>query len=106
MTIMTEAKSYVRTDTYGVLRVGRTRVSLDSVVYAFQQGHSAESIQQQYPALSLEEVYGAVAYYLANREEVHQYLKRQEQVWEEQRRLAEQTPSPLRDRLRAMKAAA
>ena len=39
---------------------------LDSVVAAFHQGHSAETIAQQYPALSLEEIYGAITYYLAN----------------------------------------
>jgi len=51
-------------------------------VIAFQQGHSAETIQQLYPALSLEEVYGAIAFYLANRDEVDQYLERQEQLWD------------------------
>ena len=72
---------YVRTDEHGVMRVGETRVMLDSVVAAFEQGHSPETIQQQYPALSLEQVYGAVAYYLANRGEVDQYLERQGEVW-------------------------
>lgn len=104
MSGMTEAKSYVRTDAHGVLRVGQTRVSLDSVVYAFRNGDSAESIREQYPALSLEEVYGAIAYYLANRDEVHHYLERQDKVWEEQRRHAEQAPNPLLERLRAQKA--
>lgn len=102
---MTEAKSYVRTDEYGVLRVGQTRVSLDSVVYAFRDGHSAEAIGEQYPALTLEEVYGAITYYLANRAEVDPYLERQDKVWEEQRRRAEQTPNPLRERLRALQSA-
>jgi len=66
----------VEPDSQGVLRVGSLGVSLDSVVIAFLEGHSPETIQQLYPALSLEEVYGAVAYYLANRNEVDQYLKR------------------------------
>ena len=48
--------SYVRKDDHGVLRVGETRVMLDSVVAGFHQGHSAETIAQQYPALTLEEV--------------------------------------------------
>ena len=55
------AKSYVRQDEHGVLRIGDTRVMLDSVIAAFHQGHSAETIAQQYPALQLEEVYGAIA---------------------------------------------
>ena len=75
-------------------------ISLDSVVIAFQQGHSAETIQQLYPALSLEEVYGAIAYYLANRDEVDQYLERQEQLWDHERSRAAQNPSPVVQRLR------
>lgn len=66
---MSTANSYIRSDEYGVLRVGATRVMLDSVIAAFRQGHSSETIRQQYPALSLEEVYGSIAYYLAHRAE-------------------------------------
>jgi uncharacterized protein (DUF433 family) len=64
---MNSSKPYVEADSEGVLRVGSLGISLDSVVIAFQDGHSPETIQQLYPALSLEEVYGAVAYYLAHR---------------------------------------
>ncbi len=64
-------RNYVHADKHGTLRIGDTRVSLDSVVYAYLQGASAETIQDQYPALTLEEVYGAITTYLANREEVH-----------------------------------
>lgn len=51
-----------------------TRVSLDSIVYAFLSGQSAESIAQSFPVLTLEQVYGAIAFYLANRSRVDQYL--------------------------------
>ena len=44
----------------GIYRVGDTRVSLDSIVYAFLEGHTAESIQQSFPLLTLEQVYGAI----------------------------------------------
>lgn len=98
---MAISKHYVEQDDQGVFRVGRLGVSLDSVVNAFQQGHQAESIQQQYPALSLEEVYGAVAFYLANRKDVHEYLERQEKRWDEVRQRIEQNPSPVVERLRA-----
>ena len=47
--------------------VAGTRVSLDSIVYAFLDGQTAESIAQSFPMLALEEVYGAIAFYLANR---------------------------------------
>jgi uncharacterized protein (DUF433 family) len=55
-----------------------TRVSLDSVVFAFLRGASPESIAQSFPVLSLEEVFGAIAYYLANQAEVESYLRAQE----------------------------
>ena len=56
---MISSKTYVEEDSQGALRVGPLGVSLDSVVIGFQQGHSAETIQQLFSALTLEEVYGA-----------------------------------------------
>jgi hypothetical protein len=96
------SKRFVEEDSQHALRVGSSGVSLDSVVIAFQQGHSAETIQQLYPALSLEEVYGAIAFYLTNRDEVHQYLERQEQLWDQVRHSAAQNPSPVVQRLRSL----
>ena len=58
----------------GVYLVSDTRVSLDSIVYAFVSGQSAESIAQAFPVLSLEQVYGAIAFYLAHRDELDRYL--------------------------------
>jgi uncharacterized protein (DUF433 family) len=52
-----------------------SRVSLDSVVYAFLRGESPEGIVESFPALSLEQVFGAVAFYLANRESIDAYLR-------------------------------
>ena len=59
-------------------RVKDTRVSLDSIVYAFWRGESPESIAQAFPLLDLEQVYGSLAYYLAHKEEVDDYLKEAE----------------------------
>jgi uncharacterized protein (DUF433 family) len=103
--IMSQPDAYVRADEHGVLRVGATRVMLDSVIAAFQQGHSAETIRQQYPALSLEQVYGSVTYYLAHRDEVEAYLQRQDGVWQEWQARCEKRPSPVIDRLRALRSA-
>jgi uncharacterized protein (DUF433 family) len=58
--------------------VAGTRVSLDSVVYAFRSGESAETIQQQYLSLSLEQVYGAIAFYLAHQAEVDANIRQGE----------------------------
>jgi uncharacterized protein (DUF433 family) len=93
---MSQEKAYVRVDENGVYRVGDTRVMLDSVVAAFHQGHSPETIRQQDPALTLEEVYGSLAYSLAHHREVDAYLQRQDAVWEQERTRAEQQSSPVR----------
>ncbi len=61
----------------GVLRVGNTRVRLDTVVYAFNEGYTAEEIVTQYPALDLTDVYAVLAYYLAHRAVVDDYVTEQ-----------------------------
>jgi hypothetical protein len=48
---------------------------LDSVIYAFLRGESPEGIVDSYPALMLEQVFGALSFYLANRETIDQYLR-------------------------------
>jgi uncharacterized protein (DUF433 family) len=60
--------------------VAGTRVSLDSLVYAFRSGESPEMIQQQFPALSLEQVYGAIAFYLAHQAEVDANIREGEDL--------------------------
>ena len=99
---MSESKDYVRIDETGVYRVGTTRVMLDSIVAAFHQGHSAETIRQQYPALTLEEVYGTIAFNLAHAAEIDDYLKRQDAVWKLWLTRSEEHPSPVIERLRAL----
>lgn len=74
-----------RDDSY---RVTGSRVSLDSVVYAFLGGQTPESIAQSFPVLKLEQVYGAIAFYLAHRDEVDAYLLRAREDYEAQRRAA------------------
>jgi uncharacterized protein (DUF433 family) len=65
-------------DQHGIMRVGATRVTLDTVVHAFEQGHTAEEIVSHYPALRLADVYAVIAYYLNNQAEVHAYLHQQQ----------------------------
>jgi uncharacterized protein (DUF433 family) len=56
--------------------IAATRVSLDSVVFAFLDGLSPETIAAEcFPVLTLEQVFGAITYYLANRTEIDEYLK-------------------------------
>ena len=59
----------------GAYRVARTRVSLDSVVYAYWRGESPEGIVDSFPALTLEQVYGAIAFYLGRQAEIDSYLE-------------------------------
>ena len=49
-------------------------MSLDSVVYAFLRGESPEGIADSFPALGLEQIFGALTFYTANREMVDRYL--------------------------------
>ena len=68
----------LRTDESGTIRVGSTRVILDLVIYAFRQGATPETIVDQYPSLSLADVYLVLGYYLRNRESVDEYIRRRE----------------------------
>ena len=87
------------TDEDGVVRVGGTRVRLDTVVYAFNQGASAEEILQQYPSLA--DIYAAISYYLQHRTSVDEYLKDRQQEHERVRQTNESRSDPagLRERL-------
>jgi uncharacterized protein (DUF433 family) len=58
----------------GAFRLAGTRVSLDSLVYLFQEGVSAEGMVESYPALTLDQVHGAIAFYLANRAKIDAYV--------------------------------
>jgi uncharacterized protein (DUF433 family) len=79
------SKEYVEQQD-GAYRIAGTRVSLDSVAYAFRRGASPESIQRSFPLLTLEQIYGAITFYLAHAEEIDQYLSAGEQEFEELRR--------------------
>jgi uncharacterized protein (DUF433 family) len=59
----------------GVIRVGGSRVTLDTVAEAFAQGATPEEIAQQYPTLSLADIYSVLGHVLRHREEVAEYLK-------------------------------
>jgi len=87
----------------GVVRVGGTRVTLDTVVEAFREGLTPEEIQQQYPSLGLTHVYSAITYYLHHRSEVEDYLEERARQRAEVRREVEERfdPTGIRERLLA-----
>jgi uncharacterized protein (DUF433 family) len=55
-----------------------TRISLDSIVYEFVEGAAPESIRRSFPLLNLEQVYGAITFYLAHTQEIDTYLAESE----------------------------
>jgi uncharacterized protein (DUF433 family) len=67
-----------------------SRVSLDSVVYAFLRGESPEGIAESFPALGLEQIFGALAFFMANREIVDRYLSEGRVEFETLRKRARQ----------------
>lgn len=82
----------MKLDTDGVIRVGETRVRLDTVVYAFNEGYTAEEITSQYPVLRLADVYAVIAYYLNHRGTVDEYLSRRAKTAAETRKEIEGKP--------------
>ena len=93
------AKEYV-TQVEGVYRVGGTRVSLDSLVHLFREGMSAESIVESYPTLTLEQVHGSLAFYLANRRQIDNYLSEGQRAAEEHHEVSRQTNAEMIAKLR------
>ena len=99
------------TTEFGTIRVGRSRVSLDSVVHHYKQGATAERIAESFPSLGLADIYAVIAYYLSNLESVEKYLHRQEAEADGLQQQIESDPkqqkatNQLRERIRARWAA-
>lgn len=89
-------------DDHGVVRVGGTRVTLQSVIRAYQSGASAEEIALAFDVLSLADVHAVLSYYLLNHEQVDQYLAEQQRQAEDARMAFPPKASwqQVRDRLR------
>jgi uncharacterized protein (DUF433 family) len=87
----------------GTVRVGTTRVTLDTVIYSFKDGATPEEIALRYPILKLAEVYAVITYYLRHQTEVESYLKKRNQQAEVIRQELEKQvdPSGIRERLLA-----
>jgi uncharacterized protein (DUF433 family) len=93
-------------DVDGVVRVGGTRVTLDTIVAAFREGATAEEIVYQYLSLNLADVYSVMGYYLQRRSDVEEYLRRRQQQSDQVREQNEARfdPRGMRDRLLARRA--
>jgi uncharacterized protein (DUF433 family) len=67
----------------GSIYLIRSRVPLAHVVREFQHGEPPEAIRSHYPTLSLEQVYGAITFYLGNKEEVEKDIEERERLEDE-----------------------
>ena len=85
----------------GTLRVGNSRVSLDSVVYAFNRGEDATQIQENFETLSLAEIHAAIAYYLSNREKIDKYLAKRRIEFEKARAESHEINRDLIEKIKA-----
>src|SRR5437588_12207069 len=81
-----------------------TRVSLDSIVYAFNEGCSPEAIQEDFPSLKRSQVYGAIAFYLDHKAEIDRYLEQTEREFENSGIPMEQANPDLWERIQRAKA--
>jgi len=68
-----------RWDEAGGVRIGLTRVTLDSILASYHNGSTPEEIAIQFSVLRLEDIYSSIAYYLNHRQEVESYLERRSQ---------------------------
>jgi len=79
MTLPLEAEPLpLRTDQSGTIRIGQTRVPLETVVHSFDEGATAEEIAYRYPTLNLADIYATITYYLRHPSAVKDYLREQE----------------------------
>src|SRR5262245_18054929 len=76
------AKDYIERRHGSFYLIG-SRVPLAIIVHDFQEGHTAETIQSDFPTLSLEQVYGAITFYLSSKEDVERDMAERRRVEEE-----------------------
>jgi len=93
-------------DSDRVIRVGNTRVTLDTVLKTFKNGATAEEIVQSYPSLKLADVYATISFYLNHQQETEIYLQQRQDQAKQVRKMNESrfNPQGLRDRLLARQA--
>ncbi len=85
------------------IRIKGHRIGIDQVIAYWKEGYSPEAIAEEFPGLSLEKVYATITYYLHNQSEIDGSMARLA-AWREQRYQEwAASPSPLVQRLRALK---
>ncbi len=89
----------------GVFYIEGTRISLESIVYAFREGCSPESIREDFLGLTLAQVYGAIAFYLDHQPGIDAYLLHRKEQWAAAERTGEPPSAELQARLDHAKSA-
>ena len=79
--------------------VARSRVSLASIIYEYRDGAAPETIRQNFPTLSLEQIHGAIAFYLGHQQEAGTYLSDLEKKWDELERAAKPASPEFQQRI-------
>jgi uncharacterized protein (DUF433 family) len=107
MTLVVAAElAPLETNVDGTVLVGKTRVTLDTVIAVFNQGMTAEEIVYRYPSLKLADVYATIGFYLNHQPEVEAYSRQRQQQAQEIRSMNEAKfdPQGLQNRLLARQA--
>ena len=95
----------LRVDAGGTVRVGPTRVTLDTVIFAFNSGCTPEQIVSKFDTLALDDVYGVISYYLRHRTEVDTYMEQRErEAGDIRRQIEAHSPPVSREQLLARQA--
>ncbi len=76
----------LKVDADEVIRVGNTRVTLDTIVAVFNNGATPEEIIFQFPSLNLTDIYSVISYYLRNIEKVNSYLEQRKNITKQVRK--------------------
>jgi uncharacterized protein (DUF433 family) len=91
---------YVIQSPDGGWRVSGTRVTIDSIVHGYWSGRSPEAIAADFPSLTLEQIHGAIAFYLRRRDELDQYLTEQDSHWQQFQQESANLHAPLLQQIR------
>jgi uncharacterized protein (DUF433 family) len=86
-----------------VIRIKGHRLGIEHILAYYQDGYAPEQIAQEFPGLGLEIIYGTITFYLANKTEIDAYLQRRQIAYEQAYQDWSNNPSPLVERLRAIR---
>lgn len=90
----------LHTDEHGSIRIGKSRITLDTIIETYKMGATIEELAQNFPTLAVADIMYTVGYYLRHTEEVETYLAEQESEAEVIRKKIESDPQNIEFRAR------